>query len=167
MRDAVDVIIEQWAREKPGFDVSPVGIVGRTARLHALLDKGIGANFARFGLAHWEYDVLASLRRAGAPYRLTVGQLMASMMISSGAMTNRIDRMAARGLLTREPDPADRRGVLVRLTEAGVTMAEQVLVPHMETERDLLSGLSAKEQQQLAALLRKALLSLEGPAPQQ
>ncbi|MBP2475359.1 DNA-binding MarR family transcriptional regulator [Crossiella equi] len=166
MRDAVDKIIEQWAREKPGFDVAPIGVVGRTARLHSLLDKGIGENFARFGLVQWEYDVLVTLRRAGAPHRLTVSQLLASMMVSSGTMTHRVDRLAARGLLVREPDPADRRGVLVRLTEEGLDLAERVLEPHIETERRLLAGLTASEQEQLAGLLRKALISLEGPAPE-
>ncbi|WP_223198743.1 MarR family winged helix-turn-helix transcriptional regulator [Solihabitans fulvus] len=166
VRDAVDMIIEQWRTQRPGIGPEPIGVVGRVSRLESLLGKGIADNFAKHGLGPWEFDVLATLRRAGEPFVRTVGSLQGSMMISSGTMTHRLDRLEQRALVGRAPDPNDRRGVLVRLTPEGLALVDEVVVTHLATERTLLAGLTQAEQDQLAALLRTLLLHLGDTAPE-
>lgn len=161
MRDAVDMIMDQWLAERPDLDPRPMGITVRTARLAALLERGTDDNLADHGLAGWEYEVLASLRRRGSPYALTVGRLQSTMMISSGTMTHRLDRLEKRGLVARSKDPEDRRGIRVRLTPLGRELIDEVVVTHLDRERALLAGLDAAAQDQLAELLRKLLLSLD------
>lgn len=167
VRDAVDAILEQWRTERPEVEIDPVAVVGRVRRLELLLSRQVRAGLADHDLADWEFDVLATLRRSGPPFVLAVGRLQATMMVSSGTMTHRLDRLERRGLLTRAPDPADRRGVLVQLTEAGRELVDQVLVAHLANERALLAGLSRAEQASLAELLRKLLLHLGDRAPDQ
>src|SRR3954451_17130355 len=116
MADAVDDILAQWARERPDLDVSPMGIIGRISRLQMLLHRELREFFATRGLENWEFDVLAMLRRSGAPYELTAGALLKAAMVTSGAITNRIDRMEAKGLVERVRDAGDRRSVRIRLT---------------------------------------------------
>src|SRR5690349_20047356 len=106
--DAVDVITEQWAKERPDLDPSGMAIIGRVSRAAKVLDQRLAQNFALYDLQSWEFDVLATLRRTGAPYRLTAGALVDAMMVSSGAITNRIDRLVSRGLVYRETDPDNR-----------------------------------------------------------
>jgi DNA-binding MarR family transcriptional regulator len=159
--DHVSIILAQWAAERPDLDVSPMGIVGRISRLALVVDKELEPVFARFGLNHWSFDMLATLRRAGAPYRLSPTELFRSMMVTSGTMTNRIDRLAEKGLVRRVPDPEDRRGILVELTEQGRELIDGVLIWHVANEARLLQSLSKEERHALAVLLRKLLSSLE------
>jgi DNA-binding MarR family transcriptional regulator len=164
-RDAVDGMLAQWREQRPDVDTSPIGIVGRVSRAARLLERRLQDNYDRYGLQGWEFDVLATLRRTGPPYRLTAGQLVASSMVTSGAITNRIDRMAARGLVTREVDPANRRSVLITLTPAGRTLVDEVVVAHAAYEAGLLSALGPRQRDQLAALLRTLLVGLGDHAP--
>jgi DNA-binding MarR family transcriptional regulator len=161
--DAVDVIIEQWARERPDLDVSPMGIVGRLGRLHRLVTSELDRVFAQHGLESWEFDVLATLRRSGSPFTLTPGELLATMMVSSGTMTNRIDRLEGRGLVARRPDATDGRIVNVKLTRSGRTLIDRALPDHLANEQALLAGLSATQQSALESTLRSLLTALEGP----
>ena len=162
--DTVDRIVGQWRTERPDFDISPLEVVGRVSRLSRLIDRRLGDNFARHGLENWMYDVLATLWRSGAPHELTAGELVAQTMVTTGAMTNRIDRLAALGLVERRPG-TDRRTVIVCLTAAGRDKVDEVSETHMATERELLAELSAAQRDQLAHLLKKVLLSLGDDAP--
>jgi DNA-binding MarR family transcriptional regulator len=153
--DEVDRIVAAWRRERPDLDVSPLEVLSRVSRLARHLDRHRGAAFAAHGLEPWEFDVLAALRRAGAPYRLTPGQLTADTLVTSGTMTNRIDRLAGRDLVTRRPDPADGRGVLVTLTPAGRELVDTALEDLLERERSLLAALDAPDAAALAAHLRR------------
>jgi DNA-binding MarR family transcriptional regulator len=163
-RDAVDAILEQWRRERPDLDPSAMGIVGRISRAALLLEPELARAFAAHGLAGSEFDVLATLRRSGKPYRLTPGELARSTMVTTGGMTKRLDRLEARGLARRLPDPRDRRGSLVELTADGLAAVDAALTAHLANEERLLAALSRAEREQLAAFLRKLMLSLEGPA---
>ncbi len=160
-RDHVDRIIEQWNRERPDLDVSPMGVIGRLYRIRNHMEISLKANLQNSDLTVGEFDVLATLRRSGAPFQQTPTQLFKSIMLSSGAMTNRLDRLEERGLIERMPDPADRRGTLILLTEAGREKVDQSVNTHIETETKLLEALSEQEQQQLALLLKKLSLVYE------
>src|SRR5216684_4705257 len=153
--DHVSIILAQWAAERPDLNVSPMGIVGRISRLSLVVDKELEPVFAQFGLNHWSFDMLATLRRAGAPYRLSPTELFHSMRVTSGTMTNRIDRLAEKGLVRRVPDPDDRRGILVELTQRGRELIDRALISHVANEARLLQTLSKEEQNTLALLLRK------------
>lgn len=161
MRDAVDTIMDQWRTERPDLDPQPMGVTVRTARLAALLERSMDDTLAAHGLAGWEFEVLASLRRSGDPFELTVGRLLGTMMISSGTMTHRLDRLEKRRLVARTKDPDDRRGIRVGLTEDGRELVDEVVVTRLNRERELLGGLDEEGQRQLAGLLRKLLLSLD------
>ena len=158
-RDAVDRIAEQWAAVRPDVDVSPMTVIGRVSRLAKLVDRVLAENFARHGIEAWMYDVLATLRRGGAPYELTAGDLVRQTMVTTGAITNRIDRLEQRGYVERA-GAADRRKVIVRLTPAGRALVDDVVGSHMATEREILAPLSERQQRDLAHLLRAALLGL-------
>jgi DNA-binding MarR family transcriptional regulator len=160
LSDAVDQILDQWARERPDVEAWPMGIIGRLGRLSRLLDRELKEFFAEHGLESWEFDVLATLRRSGPPYELTAGALNRAAMVTSGAITNRIDRMAAKDLVERTPDEEDRRSVRVRLTERGWKTIEEQLGPHAANEARLLAGLAPEDRDRLAALLRVLLESL-------
>ena len=157
----MDAILDQWAAERPDVDVSAIAVIGRISRLEKRLAAELARVFALHGLEHWEYDVLATLRRSGAPFELTVGEMLESMMLASGTITHRIDRLEGRGLVERRPDPSDGRVVRVRLTRAGKTLLERALVDHAANEERLLSGLSAREREQLAALLRRLQVTVD------
>ena len=161
MRDAVDAILDQWAAERPDVDVSAIAVIGRISRLEKRLAAELARVFALHGLEHWEYDVLATLRRSGAPFELTVGEMLESMMLASGTITHRIDRLEGRGLVERRPDPNDGRVVRVRLSRSGKTLVERALVDHAANEERLLSGLSSRERDQLAALLRRLQVTVD------
>ncbi|MCU1369012.1 MAG: MarR family transcriptional regulator [Ilumatobacteraceae bacterium] len=163
--DAVDRIIEQWATARPSFDVSPVEVIGRVSRLSRLIDRRLGRNFAEHGLQDWMYDVLATLRRSGEPFALTAGELVAQTMVTTGAMTNRIDRLEALGYVERRSGD-DRRTVIVALTRAGRTKVDDVSTSHMATEHELLAALTPKQRTQLATLLRTILISLDDTPPE-
>jgi DNA-binding MarR family transcriptional regulator len=160
MQDRIDEILTQWQRERPDLDMRAMGLVGRIQRTAAALRPRLDETHAASGLQGESFDVLASLRRSGAPYQLSPTQLYREMMLTSGAMTNRIDRLEEAGLVARRPDPNDRRGTLVRLTAKGKTLIDLAASKHVANEERLLSALNAREQQQLNDLLRKLLLSL-------
>lgn len=158
-RDSVDSIVDQWTSVRPDIDSSPIQIVGRLSRASRLIERRLSENFAAHGLEQWMYDVLATLRRIGAPYSLTAGELVRQTMVTTGAITNRVDRLIERGLVEREVG-TDRRTVIVRLTPAGLKLVDKVVHSHLGTERDAVRSLSARQQEQLSALLRQLLLGL-------
>ena len=160
-RDAVDAIIEQWRVECPNLEPAPMGVFGRIARLSALAGDEIERVFRRHGLTGADFDVLATLRRAGPPYRLTPTTMSRSTMVSSGGMTKRLNRLEARGLVRREPAPDDRRSTLVALTETGRDLVDATVVEHLENEERLLAVLPASDRDTLVELLRGLLLGLE------
>lgn len=162
--DTVDRIVRQWRTERPDFDISPLEVVGRVSRLSRLIDRRLAENFARHGLENWMYDVLATLWRSGAPHELTAGELVAQTMVTTGAMTNRIDRLAALGFVERRQGQ-DRRTVIVALTDAGRAKVDEVSETHMATEHEILGDLTPNQREQLATLLRKVLLHLDDTAP--
>lgn len=164
-KDHVDQVLTEWGREEPELDTSPVAVVARIGRAGALLDRALNANFARYGLNRTAWDVLASLRRIGPPYRRSPTDLYRAVMRTSGAMTHIVDRLERDGLVERVADPDDRRGVLVGLTRRGRALVERAAPTHLATERRMLSALTIDEQKQLARLLRKLLISLEADLP--
>jgi DNA-binding MarR family transcriptional regulator len=159
-QDGVDVMIEQWARERPELDVSPIGIIGRISRLSRELEARLEPVYRAHGLEHGWHDVLATLRRAGPPYRLRASDFTRTLMITSSGATKRLDRLERAGLIERSADPHDRRGTLIGLTDAGRELIDAVTEPHLDNERTLVSPLTPQEQEQLADLLRKLQLGL-------
>jgi DNA-binding MarR family transcriptional regulator len=161
MRDEVDRLVEAWQRERPDLDLRPMEVLSRVTRLGHHLDRARRQAFAEHDLEPWEFDVLAALRRAGAPYELSPGRLIRETLVTSGTMTNRVDRLVTRGFVERLPDPHDRRGVLVRLTEQGRATVDGALAGLLERERELLAGLNGTEQKKLASLLRALVVTFE------
>ena len=154
MEDEVDRLVASWQRERPDLDVTPMQVLSRVTRLARHLDRARRQAFADQDLEAWEFDVLSALRRSGAPYQLSPGRLLHETLVTSGTMTNRVDRMAARGLVERLPDPADRRGVQVRLTAKGRESVDAALESLLARERELLRGLTPADSRRLADLLR-------------
>src|SRR5690348_10431780 len=163
MRDDVDELSEAWARERPDLDLEPVEIFSRIDRLSRKLARVRAEAFAAYEIEGWEFDVLAALRRAGAPYELSPGRLLHETLVTSGTMTNRIDRLSARGYVERYPDPDDRRGVIVRLTTEGRAAVDEAFAALLDAERALLEDLPERDRTRLASLLR-TLLSRLGPS---
>ena len=155
MRDEVDRLVEAWSRERPELDVTPMQVLSRVTRLARHLDRARRGAFAAQALETWEFDVLSALRRSGPPYELSPGTLLRETMVTSGTMTNRVDRLAGRRLVERRRAPSDRRGVLVRLTPLGRETVDAALDALLAGERRLLAGLGGSDQQQLADLLRE------------
>ncbi len=154
VRDEVDLIVTAWRSARPDLDLAPIEIFSRIDRLGHHLDRARRTAFAEHNIEPWEFDVLAALRRAGTPYELSPGRLIRETLVTSGTMTNRIDRLAGRDLVQREPDPSDRRGVLVRLTEAGRRTVDGALESLLAHERRLLGELPASDRVRLAELLK-------------
>lgn len=159
MADSVARVLEQWRRERPDIDSWPIGVVGRLMRLSRLWDKEIKDFLAARGLESGEFDVLSTLRRSGEPYRLTAGAFRAASLVTSGAVTNRIDRMAAKGLVERVPDATDRRAVLIGLTSRGLDLVNDLLPLHIANEARLLQALDVPDRQRLAETLLMLLIS--------
>ena len=157
--DEIDRIVAEWSQTRPDLDVSPTHTLQRITRAALLQGTSFAEVFARYGVSFGEYLVLAALRRAGPPYRMNPTTLFNSVILSSGAMTNRLDRLEEMGLVERLPDPTDRRGRLVALTDAGRELVDSAVVEHLANEERLLSGLDTEEREQLAGLLRKLLVS--------
>lgn len=153
--DPIDALLEQWSRERPDLDPSPMGLVGRLLRVARATDRAVGDGLAERGLQAGWFDVLSALRRAGSPHQLTPGALAKAVMLSTGGMTKRLDQLEAAGLVTRSPDPRDRRGLLIGLTAKGRRRVDRALEAHLANEERLLAGLSAAERGRLDALLRK------------
>lgn len=160
--DEVDRIVAAWRRERPDLDVAPLEVLSRVSRLARHLDRARRAAFARHGLEPWEFDVLSALRRAGDPYQLSPGKLMTQTLVTSGTMTNRIDRLVSKGCVERHPAPSDRRGVLVRLTPAGRNLVDAALADLLKRERELLAGLGDADSARLADLLRVLVEPFDG-----
>ncbi|SEM91278.1 MarR family transcriptional regulator [Cryobacterium sp. TMT1-3] len=155
MADQVDRILEQWQAEKPELDVSPMAVIGRLSRTALAVDSRLAVTFARYGLDASVFDVLATLLRSGAPYRVSPAALARDAMISSSAVAQRLNKLQSRGLVSRAANPDDGRGTLVALTEAGRRLIDAALAPHVETERTLIAGLSREEQATLVGLLQR------------
>ncbi|MEO5920001.1 MAG: MarR family transcriptional regulator [Pseudolysinimonas sp.] len=162
--DEVDRIVDDWSRERPDVDFAPLQVLSRVARLSKHLDRARRQAFAASGLEPWEFDVLAALRRAGAPYQLSPKGLLQQTLVSSGTMTNRIDRLVERRLVERRTDPHDGRGVLVVMTTRGAAAVDAAISELLTGEAELLEGLSKADQERLAALLRKLSLDFDEPA---
>ena len=156
-RDEVDTIVEAWHRERPDLDVAPMEVLSRISRLARHLDRIRANAFSAHDLESWEFDVLAALRRSGPPYRLSPGQLLRETLVTSGTMTNRVDRLAARGLVARQDHPDDRRGVLVQLTQAGKEAVDTAMAELLAAERGILAALDVTKHDQLASSLRLLL----------
>ncbi|MBD8870666.1 MarR family winged helix-turn-helix transcriptional regulator [Nocardioides donggukensis] len=157
MRDEVDDLVEAWQRERADLDLGPVEVFSRISRLARHLDLARRRAFTDHEVESWEFDVLAALRRAGGDYALSPGRLLRETLVTSGTMTNRVDRLTARGLVERLPDPHDRRGVLVRLTDEGRRRVDGAFEALLDAERGLLADLPARERTQLAATLRRLM----------
>lgn len=159
MADAVAAVLEQWRSQRPDVDVWPIGIVGRIMRLSRLWDKEIKNFLAGHDLEPGEFDVLSTLRRSGEPYELTAGAFLKASLVTTGAITLRVDRMDAKGLVTRVRDPEDRRSVKIRLTPYGLEVIERVLPLHIANEARLLEALNEEDRRYLAATLESVLES--------
>lgn len=163
-RDAVDTILQQWSKERPDLDASPMAVIGRIGRCSALLRRELEQVFARFGLSAWEFDVLATLRRSGAPYCLAPTALFSALMITSGTMTRQLQQLEAAGWVSRSPNPGDARSLLVQLTPAGLELIDRALGAHVDNEARILATLAPATRAQLAEGLAQLLAILE-PAP--
>jgi DNA-binding MarR family transcriptional regulator len=159
-RDGVDLIIEQWQRERPELDSSPIGVIGRVSRLARALEQRLEPVYREHGLEPGWHDVLATLRRSGPHYRLRPSEFTGALMLTSSGTTKRLDRLEQAGLITRAPDPDDRRGTLITLTDKGREVIDATTEAHLANERRLLAALSEDEQRLLADLLRKLGLGL-------
>ena len=157
--DEVDGLVAAWRRERPDLDLAPMEVLSRVTRLAYRVDRHRAEAFGAHGLEAYEFDVLAALRRSGEPFSLSPGQLVRETLVTSGTMTNRVDRLAARGLVEREDHPDDRRGVLVRLTDAGRAKVDAALAGLLAAERTILVSLSGPDQDQLVGILRRLLRS--------
>jgi DNA-binding MarR family transcriptional regulator len=162
VQDEVDRLVEGWRRARPDLDASPLEVLSRVTRLARHLERQRSAVFARHELETWTFDVLSALRRVEPNQELSPGQLLAQTLVTSGTMTNRIDRLEARGLVRRRPDPADARSVRVRITPAGVRKVDAALADLLDREDAILGALDARERAQLAATLRKVLAPFDG-----
>jgi DNA-binding MarR family transcriptional regulator len=161
VRDEVDDLVAAWQAERPDLDVQPMQVLSRVARLARHLDRARRGAFAVHGLEPWEFDVLAALRRQGPPYELSPGALLRTTLVTSGTMTNRVDRLEEADLVRRRPDPEDKRGVLVTLTGVGQTRVDAALAGLLDAEQTLLAPLSEASRQALADLLRLLLAPLD------
>lgn len=160
--DEVDRIVDAWQRERPDLDVEPLTVFSRVSRLARHLDLARRSAFAREQLETWEFDVLSALRRAGAPYRLSPGALITQTLVTSGTMTNRIDRLEARGLVERHRAPEDRRGILVQLTDDGRARVDAAMSDLLDVESRILDALDPAERPRLADLLRTVVGQFDG-----
>ena len=159
--DEVDRIVDAWARERPDLDFSPLQVLSRVGRLSRHLDRARRAAFSASDLESWEFDVLSALRRAGDPYQLSPKALLQQTLVSSGTMTNRIDRLVERGLVERRTDPNDGRGILVVMTVRGQERVDRAIRELLDGETELLDALSPADQERLAGLLRKLSLDFD------
>jgi DNA-binding MarR family transcriptional regulator len=166
LKDHVDWVIEGWEKERPDLDVAPIAVINRLERLQTYLRSEVAMVFERFGLTGPSFAVIATLRRSGKPYKLSQRALMDALQLTGGTISVRIDRLERDGVVERLPDPHDQRGVLVRLTETGERLFDQVAPLHLANEDRLLSALNAQQCEQLAALLRILLLSFDPIAPE-
>ncbi|MFD3663642.1 MarR family winged helix-turn-helix transcriptional regulator [Streptomyces sp. NPDC058659] len=158
--DAIAAIVDQWRRERPDLDTTPMLVIGRLFRLTDALDQRLRPPFGAAGLGSGDFDVLAALRRSGEPYALSAGELSRTVLVTTGAITKRVDRLEQRGLVARTVAEADSRGRLVTLTAEGVALTDELIAVHLDNQRGLLAGLGEDEQAELADLLERLALSL-------
>lgn len=161
--DRIDRILAQWASQRPDLDCTPMGLIGRLGRVADHVGRRVAEVLAAQGLPPGGFDVLASLRRAGPPFQLSPHHLLAQMMVTSGTMTNRIDQLEKLGLVSRQPNPDDRRGVVIALTAAGLALVDRVVDIHLDNERHLLAGLDDADRADLDRVLRRWLACFETP----
>jgi DNA-binding MarR family transcriptional regulator len=166
LKDHIDWVIEGWKEERPDLDVSPIAVINRLERLQTYLRSETTAVFERFGLTGPSFAVIATLRRSGKPYQRSQRALVDALQLTGGTISVRIDRLERDGLVERLPDPHDQRGVLVRLTEVGERLFDQVAPIHLANEDRLLSALNTQQREQLASLLRNLLLSFDPITPE-
>lgn len=162
--DAIDLIISQWRAERPDLDVAAMATIGRMKRCTELLRRRLEETFAEFGITLWEFDVLATLRRAGAPYCLAPTALFSSLMVTSGTMTHRLQRLEGSGLISRMPNVDDARSILVQLTPQGMALIDRAVEAHVENERRILAPLKKADRAALDLSLIKLLRVLEEPS---
>lgn len=160
--DAITAIVEQWKRERPDLDAAPMLVIGRLFRLADTLDQRLRPPFQAAGLGGGDFDVLAALRRSGEPYALSAGELSRTVLVTTGAITKRVDRLEARGLVGRSVAETDSRGRLITLTAEGIDLTDELIAVHLDNQRRLLDGLSAGEQSRLAHLLERFASTLTG-----
>jgi DNA-binding MarR family transcriptional regulator len=160
-RDAIDALQQDWSEQRPDLDPEPMGVVLRIQALAKVLGDQTAARLQEYDLQWWQYDVLSTLRRQGRPYSLPATALAESAMLTSGAMTNRIDRLEEQGLVRRRKDASDRRKVLVQLTDKGLKRIESATEARFEAAMDALEALNARQRASLSNLLRRILASNE------
>jgi len=161
-RDEIARVRAQWKAERPDLDTLPMETIGRILRIQFLAGARIRRHLQRYGIDPGGFDVLATLRRSGSPHRMTPTSLYQELVLTSGAMTNRIDVLEQAGLVQRHPDPADRRGTLIELTKQGMALVDRAMKEHMEGEAAMAAHLTKQEQRELAGLLQKLLTGMEG-----
>ncbi|ANP78862.1 MULTISPECIES: MarR family winged helix-turn-helix transcriptional regulator [Vibrio] len=159
--DAIDRVVEQWAKEKPELDTEPMAMMGRIMRIAKYMETQVAELHKKYDMKLGEFDVLATLRRSGKPYRLTPSELIGSMMLTSGAMTNRLDKLEAKGLISREHSKEDRRSVSVQLTKDGLILIDQMMTEHVEMQKKLVKSLSASQKKNTNQLLKTWLSAYE------
>jgi len=159
--DAIDRAVSQWAKERPELNTEPMAMIGRLMRLSKFLETRIAEVHKKYDLKMGEFDVIATLLRSGSPYRLTPSELLSSMLLTSGAMTNRLDKLESKGLILRHHSKSDRRSVEVELTENGLAVANELIVEHVRAQEELVSGLSVAEQENVGQCLKMWLMTLE------
>ncbi|MFJ5993790.1 MarR family winged helix-turn-helix transcriptional regulator [Streptomyces sp. NPDC092370] len=162
-KDPVDAIIDQWAAVRPDLDTAAMEVFGRINRLSHAIGERVGKVYATFGISRGEFDVLATLRRSGEPYTLSPRQLSATLMLTTGGMTGRLDKLERAGLLRRSPDPHDRRGLHVTLTDEGLALVDEAVGAGLAVQAEALSALGARRAGQLADLLRDLLAGTDRP----
>ncbi|MEU5630315.1 MarR family winged helix-turn-helix transcriptional regulator [Streptomyces rishiriensis] len=163
-KDPVDVIIEQWATVRPDLDTAAMEVFGRISRLTRAMGDRMDKAYAALGVARGEFDVLATLRRSGEPYTLSPRGLSATLMLTTGGMTGRLDKLERAGLLRRSPDPHDRRGLQVTLTEKGLELVDRAVSAGLDVQTEALNAaLNGEQADRLADLLRELLLATETP----
>ncbi len=159
--DAIDRVVSQWAKEKPELDTEPMAIMGRLMRIAKHMENHVAELHKRYDLKMGEFDVLATLRRSGQPYRLTPSELISSMMLTSGAMTNRLDKLEKKGLIVREHSKEDRRSVTVELTAKGFELIDSLIEQHLQAQHELMGSLSSAEKGQVNQALKLLLPQYE------
>ncbi|MEV0220254.1 MarR family transcriptional regulator [Streptomyces sp. NPDC050704] len=160
--DPVDAIVDQWAAVRPDLDTAAMEVFGRVFRLSRAMGDRMEKTYGRLGISRGEFDVLATLRRSGAPHTLSPRQLSATLMLTTGGMTGRLDKLERAGLLRRSPDPHDRRALQVTLTDKGLTLVDEAVGAGLAVQTEALSALDEKQAGQLADLLRQLLMGTEG-----
>ncbi|MEH6475970.1 MAG: MarR family transcriptional regulator [Sneathiella sp.] len=160
--DKIDQIVTQWNRERPDLNVTPMSLIGRVKRITQHLSHGMEKTFAKHGLNSASFDVLATLRRSGSPYRLSPGALLSTMMVTSGTMTNRVDQLVKSEMVARIHNPEDGRSVIIALTDKGFAVIDAAVTDHVQTQKELMSGLSEEESAAFNVLLSKLLVGFEG-----